>query len=47
MAVLLNEECYIPVVEFGWVSLIILWAKVKFTKLKVHVVVVYGPMEEY
>ena len=43
VAILLNDEWYSAVVNFGCVSSRILWIKFKFSSVKVCVVVGYGP----
>ena len=41
----LNDVCHSAVVDFGCVSSRILWIKFKFSRVKVCVVVEYGPNE--
>ena len=45
VAILLNDVCHSPVVDFGCDSSIMLWIKYKFSRVKVCVVVGYGPNE--
>ena len=45
MAILLNDVWHSTVVDFGFVSSKIIWIKLKFTRVKVSVVVWYGPNE--
>ena len=43
VAILLNNVCHSAVIDFGCVSSRILWIKLKFSGVKVCVVVGYGP----
>ena len=45
MTILLNDVWYCEVVDFGYASSRILWIKFKFSRVKVCVVVGYGPNE--
>ena len=46
VAFLINDECWpTAVIVFGCVSSRILWVKLKFSRVKVCVVAVYGPIE--
>ena len=45
VAVLLNNVWHSAVVKSGWVSSRILWIKSRFSRVKVCVVVGYGPSE--
>ena len=45
MVILLNDVWHSAVVKFGCVSSRILWIKFKFSRVKVFVVVGYGPNE--
>ena len=45
VAVLMNDEWHSPVIDFGCVSSRILWVKFRFSRVKVCVVVMYGPTE--
>ena len=43
VAILLNDAWHSAVIDFGCVSSRILWIKYRFSRVKVCVVVVYGP----
>ena len=45
VAILLNDVWHSAVIDFGCVSSRILWIKFKFSRVKVCVVVGYGPNE--
>ena len=45
VAILLNDVWHSAVVDFGFVDSRILWIKFKFSRVKVCVVVGYGPSE--
>ena len=45
VAVLLNDVWHSAMIDFGWVSSRILWIKFKLSRVKVIVVVGYGPNE--
>ena len=45
VAVLLNDVWHSAMIDFGWVSSRILWIKFKLSRVKVSVVVGYGPNE--
>ena len=45
VAILLNDVWHSAVIDFGCVSSRILWIKFKYSKVKVCVVVGYGPSE--
>ena len=46
VAILSNDVWYSAVVDFGCVSSRILWIKLKFSSVKICVVVGYGPSED-
>ena len=46
VAVLMNDEWHSTVIDFGSVSSRTLWVKFKFSRVKVLVVIVYGPTEQ-
>ena len=46
VAILLNDVWHNAVTDFGCVSSRILWIKFKFSRLKVCVMVGYGPVKE-
>ena len=45
LTILLNDVWHLVVIDFGCVSSRILWIKFKFSKVKICVVVWYGPNE--
>ena len=45
VVVLINDEWHNAVIDFGCVSFRILWVKFKFSRVKVCMVIVYGPIE--
>ena len=46
MTILLNNMWHSAVIDFGSISPRILWIKFKFSRVKVCVVVGYGPSED-
>ena len=45
VAILLSDVWHSAVIDFGCISFKILWIKFKFSRVKVYVVVGYGPSE--